>query len=510
MKRLKITLILAFLSHITFADNWFQAQNFPGTARLGACGFSIGTKGYIGTGLNGSTYYKDLWEWNQSTNTWTQMADLPGVARQLAVGFSIGSKGYIGTGSSSFTTYYNDFYEWDQTANTWSTKANFPGTTRSNASGFVIGTKGYISSGFYWDGATAFYYSDLYEWSQASNTWATKADYGWPRAGAVGFAIGIKGYISTGLDGTSFVSLGDLEQWDQTTNTWSSKASLPAGKERDHAVGFSIGTKGYVGTGVKGASFLGDYWEWDQTGNTWTVKSTLCAPGREEAVGFSIGAKGYIGTGYDGSYKNDLWEWGTAYSSCGVLPIELVYFSGAASLYSENEEEVGLHWQTSSETNNDFFTIERSGDGKKWIEIEKIHGVGNSNSILNYEFTDHTLIGEGVVYYKLKQTDYDGQYEYYGPLAVRLVPSHEWKLVLQNIPIIGEEEKLNANLLLSENSDIMVNILDLQGRVLSQQKINAFKGSTLLNIDLKNIQRGVYFLKVFNSKISLQQRFVKI
>ena len=66
--------------------------------RLDAVGFSIGSKGYIGTGLPISGFVKDFWEYDPATNTWTQKADFGGTARHSAVGFSIGSKGYIGTG----------------------------------------------------------------------------------------------------------------------------------------------------------------------------------------------------------------------------------------------------------------------------------------------------------------------------------------------------------------------------------------------------------------------------
>ena len=65
-----------------------------------AVGFSIGSKGYIGTGLLIVTFhFKDFWEYDPATNTWTQKADFGGTARTNAVGFSIGSKGYIGTGN---------------------------------------------------------------------------------------------------------------------------------------------------------------------------------------------------------------------------------------------------------------------------------------------------------------------------------------------------------------------------------------------------------------------------
>jgi len=59
--------------------------------------FSIGNKGYIGTGYDPS-YKNDFWEYDPTANNWTRKADFLGSARQLAVGFSIGNKGYIGTG----------------------------------------------------------------------------------------------------------------------------------------------------------------------------------------------------------------------------------------------------------------------------------------------------------------------------------------------------------------------------------------------------------------------------
>ena len=96
-------------------DAWIQKANFGGTPRNRAVGFSIATKGYIGTGFdNGSPlpYTKDFWEYNPSTDVWTQKTDIPGTERQGAVGFSVGGKGYIGTGGTGNGT--NHFFEFTQ------------------------------------------------------------------------------------------------------------------------------------------------------------------------------------------------------------------------------------------------------------------------------------------------------------------------------------------------------------------------------------------------------------
>src|SRR5271157_3785708 len=88
--------------------------DFGGAARDSAVGFSIGSKGYIGTGYDGTTEYKDFWEYDPTANTWTRKADFAGAARDSAVGFAIGSigKGYIGTGYDG-SSDYKDFWEYD-------------------------------------------------------------------------------------------------------------------------------------------------------------------------------------------------------------------------------------------------------------------------------------------------------------------------------------------------------------------------------------------------------------
>src|SRR5947208_216381 len=106
---LVITLVIGNL--ITFADSWVQKANFGGTTRRYDIGFAIGTKGYIGTGWDGTIYYNDFWEYDQGNNTWTQKANFGGTAREWATGFAIGTKGYIGTGSD-ISSERNDFWEY--------------------------------------------------------------------------------------------------------------------------------------------------------------------------------------------------------------------------------------------------------------------------------------------------------------------------------------------------------------------------------------------------------------
>jgi hypothetical protein len=183
-----------FWEYDPVANTWTQKASFPSTARWGAAGFSIGTKGYIGVGDvsgNGTGCQTDFWEWDQATNTWSQKASFIGAAVYGAVGFSIGSKGYIGTGYSSTTSVHNEFYEWDQASNTWTQKANFGGAARYQATGFSIGTMGYIGTGSAGN--------DFWGWDQTTNTWTIQSGFpGTAYNVCVGLSVGGKGYIGTG------------------------------------------------------------------------------------------------------------------------------------------------------------------------------------------------------------------------------------------------------------------------------------------------------------------------
>ena len=312
--------IYIFLAIITFSvlsintsaqapNTWTQKANFGGSGRCFAVGFSIGAKGYIGTGfdnINGPWGDRnDFWEYDTTINTWTQKANFGGTPRDNAVGFSIGSKGYIGTGFDG--TYRNDFWEYDPTTNTWTQKANFGGTPRYGAVGFSIGSKGYIGTGEI--GTPLTYYNDFWEYDTSANTWTQKANFGGAaRSEAVGFSIGSKGFIGTGSTFSSFSS-NDFWEYDPTTNTWTQKANF-GGFARGYAVGFNIGANGYIGTGTGPGGFYNDFWEYDTTANTWTQKANFGGAVRCEAVGFSIGSKGFIGTGTNGPvFYNDFWKY---------------------------------------------------------------------------------------------------------------------------------------------------------------------------------------------------------
>ncbi|MFA6570617.1 MAG: kelch repeat-containing protein, partial [Bacteroidota bacterium] len=304
-KCLTLLLIVLLFSPILLMSqgSWTQKANFGGGARVSATAFSIGTKGYLGTGGNFTGVQKDFWEFDPSTNIWTQKAQLGGVTRAAAVGFAIGSNGYLGLGQDAASAKYSDFWEYNPGTNQWTQKADFGGGERGAAVGFAIGNKGYVGTGQNANG----YANDFWAYDPGTNQWTQKANFGgFARAGATGFAIGANGYIGLGLDDANVGA--DFWEYNPTTNQWTQKEDFGGG-ELNTAVGFAIGSKGYIGTGLDANSAKhNDFWEFDPVANQWTQKANFGGSVRNAAAGFAIGNFGYLGTGYGILPFDDFWE----------------------------------------------------------------------------------------------------------------------------------------------------------------------------------------------------------
>lgn len=283
-------------------NSWCREMDFKGGGRTQAVGFSIGNKGYIGTGGDIlATQHKDFWEFDPALNLWTQKANFGGVGRLDAVGFSIGNKGYIGTGYVGIT-YLKDFWEYDPILNKWLQKADCSDETRGFAFGFSIGNKGYIGSG------SEFFIikNDFYEYDPATDQWTQKADVVLPRNGGIGFSIGNKGYLGVGTGSSQ--SYNDLWVFDPSDTSngfdgnnnpmgkWSQKSPFP-GEPRYGAIGFSMGDKGYIGLGWNNSIYYTNFFEYNAITDLWVQKADFIGESRAYAVGFAIGKNGYVGTG---------------------------------------------------------------------------------------------------------------------------------------------------------------------------------------------------------------------
>ena len=110
------------------------------------------------------------------------------------------------------------------------------------------------------------------------------------------------------------------------------------------------------------------------------------------------------------------------------LPIQLISFTGNPNM----DKTVSLYWIVASEINNDYYTIEHSMDGYKWSLVGVVDGAGNTSTVLNYTFK-HLEPKFGINYYRLKQTDFDGKFEKFGPISVEIMRKKQYVVNTYNL-----------------------------------------------------------------------------
>lgn len=176
-------------------------------------------------------------------------------------------------------------------------------------------------------------------------------------------------------------------------------------------------------------------------------------------------------------------------SSSNPLPIELVFFE--ADIVDKGH--VRLKWQTASEVNNDYFTIERSIDAANWQVIKTIEGAGNSNTRLDYSLMD-TRPYPGISYYRLKQTDYDGQFEYFRIVAVNSSETDLTKVFIFPNPTISHVILEGSAMELK-----VVKLYDINGNDFTGKVSLSTHSPYRKSLDITDLSSGIYFIKTASS-----------
>ena len=180
---------------------------------------------------------------------------------------------------------------------------------------------------------------------------------------------------------------------------------------------------------------------------------------------------------------------------CGFpLPVELASFT--SSVFNNN---VHLSWTTSSEINNSGFDIERQDarheTQNEWIKIEFLNGNGNSNSPHNYSYEDRNL-SSGKYKYRLKQTDFNGNFEYFSLSNEVNIGVPEKFSLSQNYPN-PFNPSTNINFEIPFDGKVNLKIFDMSGKEISTL-INDFKtaGYYSVNFNASGLSSGVYIYKI--------------
>ena len=179
------------------------------------------------------------------------------------------------------------------------------------------------------------------------------------------------------------------------------------------------------------------------------------------------------------------------------LPITLLNFNAVPTGVN-----VLVKWTTINEINNDFFTVEKSLDGKNWIVLGTVKGAGNTNVTSDYALIDFAPV-EGIQYYRLRQTDVDGKESLSGIVPVRFSSEASTAIVLFPQPA---GNVLNVSIQNNENENAAITVYSAMGQKMIE--MNNLSG-TMFQIDLSDLSSGIYYLEFNLDGVITKSKIIK-
>ena len=179
------------------------------------------------------------------------------------------------------------------------------------------------------------------------------------------------------------------------------------------------------------------------------------------------------------------------------LPVELLFFTAETSDYW-----ITLRWSTATEEHNAYFDIERSIDGIHFEKIGRVQGSGTSYNTQEYSFTDENPVGS-TLYYRLKQVDYDGAFQYHNIVAVNFKRSSN---DIDIFSVLGGHQ-IDVVLTTTSIETLEISIFDINGQLL--KSLDYFNNYQRQTIDIRELQSGVYLLRAIVNGQVYSKSFVK-
>jgi endonuclease I len=182
----------------------------------------------------------------------------------------------------------------------------------------------------------------------------------------------------------------------------------------------------------------------------------------------------------------------STYFNSGIVSLPVKWLSFNAAFV--NPANVLINWKTASEVNNNKFEVEKSYDGTNWIKINEVNGAGNSNSVKTYSFTDEigSIISNNILYYRIKQIDFDGNFSYSRVEKVTKITSE--KVVVSPNPFTNF---LNINIISETGTKANITLLNNWGCKVVNYEANLFIGDNLIEMpEVQKLSNGIYILQI--------------
>lgn len=179
-------------------------------------------------------------------------------------------------------------------------------------------------------------------------------------------------------------------------------------------------------------------------------------------------------------------------SGCGGtpthLPVNLISF-----LSKTFEDRVDLEWSTASEIDNDYFIIERKGEGD-WISIGQVSGNGTTNELHFYTYSDYEVDVSELAYYRLKQIDYNGEAD-----LSHIIQSDVIKTQGHNYKFVQNGSSLSLTFIDNHDERTQIQILNSSGAIIYSKTSNNVQIGDVITFDLQGFPFGWYVVGIIGS-----------
>lgn len=175
-----------------------------------------------------------------------------------------------------------------------------------------------------------------------------------------------------------------------------------------------------------------------------------------------------------------------------ALPITLISFE--ANVYKE--DQVKIDWTTASEQNNAFYTIERSTNGTDFETVSSIDGAGNSTSLLFYSYIDVNPI-VGLSFYRLKQTDLNGEFAYSEIRSVKVEYRFESSYKLYPNPV-QQGELLRISYDTAQDQLLTIMVLNTKGQIILKKQVSITQSEDTIQLTTSKFPRGLNLVRIID------------
>jgi hypothetical protein len=207
---------------------------------------------------------------------------------------------------------------------------------------------------------------------------------------------------------------------------------------------------------------------------------------------------------YNGKYMHNSFA-GAISSNTTTTPVKLVSLKA-----TKVNEDVLVSWTTASELNNRGFNVERSVDGKTFDLVGFVKGSGNSSTTNNYRLEDvdaFAKAGVNKLFYRLKQLDNDGKFEY--SQVVTVVNENDLSSGIVTYPN-PFSDRLSIDIKGAKAGNASIQVMDISGRLIMSFDKTILDGNQTLTLDgLASLSQGVYFVRVSASGLNNVTKLIK-